>query len=175
MLCRFVHSVHVPKFAPNVLVSGGGDPVLKMWDWMSGELLCDIPVGTVIEPLIAVRAPKSPWGRNEGSAEETEKRGRRGRRRGKGKGKADADVEQEEDETGPTVVAAEDIEGAGAGDEDVTMKDTANEDEVAPAADDTVETKANDDTLVLVIHRISSVDVLGQGRYLVFNAVGCVQ
>ncbi|EED79232.1 predicted protein, partial [Postia placenta Mad-698-R] len=36
---KYVSALHVPPFAPDILVSGGGDPMLKVWDWMSGRML----------------------------------------------------------------------------------------------------------------------------------------
>ncbi|KAG1860093.1 quinon protein alcohol dehydrogenase-like superfamily [Suillus subluteus] len=44
--------------SPGMLISGGGDSVLKLWDWMNGELLHDIDVFSAVQPFIAVRVPK---------------------------------------------------------------------------------------------------------------------
>ncbi|KAG1748777.1 WD40-repeat-containing domain protein [Suillus occidentalis] len=36
---KYVSAIHIPSFSPGTLISGGGDSVLKLWDWMSGKLL----------------------------------------------------------------------------------------------------------------------------------------
>lgn len=48
----------MPSFKPSYLVSGGGDPELKIWDWMSGRLQRNISVLAVVEPFIIVKVPK---------------------------------------------------------------------------------------------------------------------
>ncbi|KAI8817955.1 WD40-repeat-containing domain protein [Fimicolochytrium jonesii] len=35
----FISSIHIPSFAPNLLISGGGDPFLLTWDWMTGKII----------------------------------------------------------------------------------------------------------------------------------------
>lgn len=42
---EFVSALHVPKSHPHILISGGGDPELYVWDWTKGELLQKIRVG----------------------------------------------------------------------------------------------------------------------------------
>ncbi|KAJ7016419.1 hypothetical protein C8F04DRAFT_1202237, partial [Mycena alexandri] len=37
------------------LVSGGGDPMLKIWDWMTGKLKREIPILHAVEPFIKVK------------------------------------------------------------------------------------------------------------------------
>ena len=81
---RFVSAIHVPKFASSTLVSGGGDPELKLWDWMSGEHLGDIPILKTVEPYIAVRPPK---GRADQGDEDGEEGGADAVGAGKQKGK----------------------------------------------------------------------------------------
>ncbi|KAI0684011.1 WD40-repeat-containing domain protein [Cytidiella melzeri] len=171
---KFVHTVHIPAFAPSVLVSGGGDPVLKLWDWMSGERLCDIPVQGVIEPFIKVHAPKGKWGKSADDGDGEMKVGRRKRRRARGKGKAKAGEEElEEEEDGRTKeTEAEEREVL---EEDVVMEINDSE-ETAPAtsshdAADREESEASQ-APVLIIHRIASMDIPAQGQFLVFNAVG---
>ncbi|KAL1743252.1 FAD dependent oxidoreductase-domain-containing protein [Schizophyllum fasciatum] len=86
---KFVSALHIPASVPNRLISGGGDPVLRVWDWMSGTLIREIPVMDAVEPTIKVKSLKRKWGEDgEGSAP------RKKKRKGKGKAKADADVQE---------------------------------------------------------------------------------
>lgn len=169
---RFVFTVHIPKFAPSVLVSGGGDPMLKVWNWMSGELLRDIPVGDVVEPFIAVRPPKGQRPHGEGDGEGEVKLGKRKRRRGKGKAATEEDPVDEAADGEDTIANADPHATV---EEDVTMKDVDERDTNTGESAATREKQdASEDPVVLVIHRIASVEMAGQGRFLVFNAVGYV-
>lgn len=151
-----------------MLLSGGGDPTIKLWEWKSGELVGEISIGDIVERYIKIKAPKSRFGRVEddgGEGEKTEKPGRRkgrGRRNGKGKDKA---VDDED-----TTVYVE-----GAEDEPVQATQGA----VASTDDAAVDAPSNDssspretDHLVLAVQRIASADVPGQGQFFVFSAVG---
>lgn len=42
---EFVSVLHIPKSHPHLLISGGGDDHLYLWNWYKGELLQKIPVG----------------------------------------------------------------------------------------------------------------------------------
>jgi tRNA (guanine-N(7)-)-methyltransferase subunit TRM82 len=42
---EFVSVLHIPETHPHLLISGGGDDHLYVWDWYKGELLQKIPVG----------------------------------------------------------------------------------------------------------------------------------
>ncbi|KIY44974.1 hypothetical protein FISHEDRAFT_8895, partial [Fistulina hepatica ATCC 64428] len=35
---KFISAIHIPRHSPSHLISGGGDSVLKVWDWMAGTL-----------------------------------------------------------------------------------------------------------------------------------------
>ncbi|KAJ3159796.1 tRNA (guanine-N(7)-)-methyltransferase non-catalytic subunit trm82 [Geranomyces michiganensis] len=41
---KFVSAIHIPACAPNLLISGGGDPFLLTWDFMAGKILQRIPL-----------------------------------------------------------------------------------------------------------------------------------
>ncbi|KAI0683688.1 WD40-repeat-containing domain protein [Cytidiella melzeri] len=164
----------IESFAPSVLVSGGGDPVLKLWDWMSSVRLCDIPVQGVIEPFIKVHAPKGKWGKSADDGDGEMKVGRRKRRRARGKGRAKAEEEElEEEEDGRTKeIEAEEREVF---EEDVVME--INDSEQTAPATSSHDAAAREEAEVsqapvLIIHRLASMDVPAQGQFLVFNAVG---
>ncbi|KAJ3008349.1 hypothetical protein NUW54_g3188 [Trametes sanguinea] len=69
---KFVSALHTPSFKSSVLVSGGGDPMLKVWDWMSGKLLSEVAVFDAVEPYIKVKAPKwrKPWHVGDGDEDD---------------------------------------------------------------------------------------------------------
>ncbi|KAG2743233.1 WD40 repeat-like protein [Suillus brevipes Sb2] len=103
---KYVSAIHIPSFSPGTLISGGGDSVLKLWDWMNGKLLRNIDVFSAVQPFIAVKAPKKKreW-RNEGEDIESTD-GKRGRRKNKGKRKEkrsadDGDAEESQDSAMP--------------------------------------------------------------------------
>ncbi|RPD73383.1 WD40 repeat-like protein [Lentinus tigrinus ALCF2SS1-7] len=173
---KFVSALHIPSFQPSTLVSGGGDPMLKVWDWMSGKLLASINVFPTVEPYIKVKAPKRRRGGSDGDGDgegeggegEQKKgkgRGRRNRGKGKGKNKEEAredsaDVEEAE----ATEPKANEEHG------DSPMPDAAAQD---PGKGDTqASSAAPEEVLVFVAHRISSVDRGKHGRFIIFNAVG---
>ncbi|KAG1852194.1 WD40-repeat-containing domain protein [Suillus subluteus] len=106
---KYVSAIHIPSFSPGTLISGGGDSVLKQWDWMTGELLRDINVFSTVQPFIAVRAPekKREWKDEDDDIEPTEGKG--GRRKNKGKRKKkrstdDSDVDKSQDSADSEVV-----------------------------------------------------------------------
>ncbi|KAI0709668.1 WD40-repeat-containing domain protein [Cerioporus squamosus] len=164
---KFVSALHIPSFQPSTLISGGGDPMLKVWDWMSGKLLANI----------TVKAPKRRRGSGDGDGDaegdgadgEQKKgkgRGRRSRGKGKGKGKEEvredsADVEQVEDAAATKADATP---------EDSPMPEASAEEPgkvSAQAASATPE-----EVLVFVVHKIASADRGEHGQFIVFNAVG---
>src|ERR1700722_16321705 len=71
---RYVSAVHIPPAFPSVLVSGGGDPTLKFWDWMLGTITHEVEIFRTVEPYIEVRPPKTrpgTMGRVPGRIQET--------------------------------------------------------------------------------------------------------
>lgn len=140
---KYVSAIHIPSFSPGTLISGGGDSVLKIWDWMSGKLLRDIDVFSAVQPFIAVKAPKKKreWKGEDEDIEPTE--GKRGRRKNKGKRKKkrsadDGDVEESQDSAVP---------------------------EGRPG-----EASTEDSEVVFVVHRVASIPSLAPR--IVFSVVG---
>lgn len=103
---KYVSALHIPSFSSSTLISGGGDSVLKIWDWMSGKLLRNIDVFSAVQPFIAVKAPikKREWKNEDEDIEPIE--GKRGRRKNKGKRKEkrsgdDGDTEESQNSATP--------------------------------------------------------------------------
>ncbi|KAI9372803.1 WD40-repeat-containing domain protein [Aspergillus egyptiacus] len=53
----FISKLCVPPFAPEFLISGGGDPYLLVWNWTTGQIIHQIPLvkQTSEEKQVAVR------------------------------------------------------------------------------------------------------------------------
>ncbi|KAF7370384.1 tRNA (guanine-N(7)-)-methyltransferase non-catalytic subunit TRM82 [Mycena sanguinolenta] len=144
---RFVSAIHIPAFSPTELVSGGGDPMLKIWDWMSGKVKREIPILHAVEPFIKVKPAKRTFRRfedgDEMNEDEAPKKGRKAKARARQKAKQDS----AEASTSTPELPAE-------------PSDTVDSTE-ASGADDTV----------FALRRIDSLDAEGS-RHLVFSAVG---
>ncbi|KAH9893323.1 WD40-repeat-containing domain protein [Cubamyces lactineus] len=165
---KFVSALHIPSFSPSRLVSGGGDPMLKVWDWMSGKLLSEVSVFETVEPYIKVKAPKWRRGWNdsegdgeEGSAESTSKGKGKGRRRGKGK-KGGEEAREE----------SADVEQAGEAETATGNADVQMADAVPQESADKSHANTDEDRLVFAVHRLHSVDRQEHGRFILFSAVG---
>lgn len=108
ILIRFVSAIHIPRSDPASLISGGGDPMLKIWDWMTGVLKHEVEVLDAVEPFMAVRALKKKRGYgdldDEGEIPEGARiKRKKGNRKGKGKEKAkekDKEVDDADDGEG---------------------------------------------------------------------------
>lgn len=55
---RFVSAVHLPTSHPEDLISGGGDPELRIWDWMKGTMKHEISVLPIVQSYVAARPTK---------------------------------------------------------------------------------------------------------------------
>jgi tRNA (guanine-N(7)-)-methyltransferase subunit TRM82 len=75
---RFVSAIHIPPTSPTHLISGGGDPILKLWNWHAGTLLLNLPILEVVKPYVVVlpEREKKPVTRKDGKPA-----GRKGRKK----------------------------------------------------------------------------------------------
>ena len=152
-----------------MLLSGGVDPTIKVWDWMSGELLTDIPIEETVNPFIVVKAPKGKRGWAEDGDDEQQRAEKPGRRRGKGRRKGATGTEHL---TGDEKAA--DVE-AGEQDSREETPETRLEISSGQVGEQTTgnaQSVEETERVVLALHRIDSVDLASHGRYFVFNAVG---
>ncbi|EPQ56592.1 WD40 repeat-like protein [Gloeophyllum trabeum ATCC 11539] len=155
---KFVSALHIPTKSPSKLISGGGDPSLKLWDWYEGRLQTEIRILERVEPYIKIKVPQGKGGRWDEDGDDGEEGGQRGRRRGrKGKGKSKADGNQSE--TPQPEGITEDM--------DVQMGDV-NEEQKRADQEPELET-------ILAIRRIATVGSSNSGegpQDLVFSAIG---
>lgn len=145
---RFVSAIHTPAFAPSTLISGGGDPTLKVWDWMSGALVRDVPIQDAVMRFMKVPAPKQrqAWD-NENGAE--------------GKGKKRKREKKTESKT------PQPEEGYGG---------PSSETAPIPAGDASTSAKADSEPeFIVAVQRIESVESSLGNQCLLFTVTGCVR
>jgi tRNA (guanine-N(7)-)-methyltransferase subunit TRM82 len=176
-LLRFVSAIHIPSSMPDTLVSGGGDAMLKIWNWQSGKLTGEIPVLEVITPFIVV-LPVRPGRRVETGDGEGKPHGRKGRAKAKrSKARTEQNIEDsgsagtfDTPPTGDVEIPAVDIDEAmpDAPTPEVTTRTPDTAEPVAPADADAPQ------ELVLVIAKIRTFTPPSSSPTLVFSATGCV-
>ena len=178
--CRFISAIHIPRdpAAHDILISGGGDPVIKVWKWRAGRRLYDIAIEEVVRPFIAVRRAQPKRGYDsDGERKPPSRRWLARQRRKEAKAAATATKLSEDDvDTVPEARGAEsevDVEDVDVGDgeriesEDGTVDLSATP---APASGDPEEPPP---APVLVVQKIEALKIDGQ-LVIVFSAVGCV-
>ncbi|KAK7687287.1 hypothetical protein QCA50_009792 [Cerrena zonata] len=161
---KFVSAITVPRFEPSILISGGGDPELKLWDWLSGRHLGDIPVLSVVEPYIKAKAPPGHrgWYDHADAGDEAPGRRRGKGRKGKGKGKAPSETPQAEQDSKNESANVK---------RDVIMEEVSGEPKVEGEEKQAGPSQTPDEP-VFVLHKIETVDLNDDGRFIVFSAVG---
>ena len=48
---QFVNRIHVPAWRPEVLISGGGDDFLMVWDWLKGETIQEVDLKAHVDKV----------------------------------------------------------------------------------------------------------------------------
>ncbi|KAF9006044.1 hypothetical protein BDQ17DRAFT_1352635, partial [Cyathus striatus] len=91
-LNAFVSAIHIPQSNTSILVSGGGDPILKFWDWLSGEVKHELPRGS--------------W---DEDGEDTGESNRTKRKKAKAKARAEAKNKEASQEPGAAAPESENV------------------------------------------------------------------
>ncbi|KAH9031566.1 WD40 repeat-like protein [Lactarius hengduanensis] len=180
---RFISAIHIPRepTAHGVLVSGGGDPVLRVWDWRAGRRLYDVAIEHAVRPQ-----PKRGYD-SDGERKAPSRRWLARQRRREAKAAsgavmpADGDVSStpevekvkgEDDSEGGGVG----VEGEGEGEVEVGIEDdgddeSGDEGAEADAMPTTASPEIEERPLVLVVQKIDTLKVGGR-LAVVFSAVG---
>ncbi|KAF8493298.1 WD40-repeat-containing domain protein [Russula emetica] len=177
---KFILAVHIPRdpAAHDILISGGGDSVIKVWQWRAGRRLYDVAIEEVVRPFIAVRRAQPKRGYDsDGERKPPSRRWLARQRRKEAKAVAAATKLSEDDVDAIPEAEAEgaeaevDVEDVDDGDRIESEDDTDDVSATpAPACGDPEEpppaTRA-------VVQKIESSKIDGQ-LVIVFSAVGCV-
>lgn len=70
--CRYVSAIHIPTFAPETLLSGGGDGTLKEWEWMTGKMIAELDISTSIHDFIKIKGGRKKWWEKDISQKDNE-------------------------------------------------------------------------------------------------------
>ncbi|KAF8605981.1 hypothetical protein BDV93DRAFT_604984 [Ceratobasidium sp. AG-I] len=106
---KFISALEIPTYAPSILISGGGDPELRMWDYRSGRQVGSLGVWEHVRPTLKVRGGRKTWKENK---EGKPPRPKKGKGKGKGKGAAVIDEDKQMAEVGDAPEAGTGVEGA---------------------------------------------------------------
>jgi tRNA (guanine-N(7)-)-methyltransferase subunit TRM82 len=171
---RFVSAVHIPcdPAAHDILVSGGGDSVLKVWEWHAGRRLYDVTIEEAVRPFIAVRCARHKRGYDSGGGRKPPTRrwlARQRRRQAKAAVLA-----------GESAGTTPDREEAGKAEAEIGIEDGGDEsgDEAADMVEDETPATPSGEpeeppVPVLVVQKIETLNVGGR-LLLTFSAVGYV-
>ena len=145
-------------------MSGGGDPVLKVWDWRAGKRLYDVAIEDTVRPFIAVRRARRQRGYDSDGERKPPSRRWLARQRRR-EAKAAAGVEGD-------VGSTPDVEEVEVEDDNDGEAENGSGDEVSDA-EATPTREMEDRPSVLVIQKIDTLKVR-ERVVAVFSAVGCV-
>jgi len=140
--CRYVSAIHIPKYATETLISGGGDSSLKMWNWILGQCTDEIEIWDIVEPFVAVKNDKqkpSEEGQDEGGAQKRKGKGKKSKKRANKRATLSEDAEDQDQDEG--------------------------------AQNDEGELREAIDEKVLVVSKIDSIQS-GERKFVLFCAVG---
>ena len=144
-------------------MSGGGDPVLKVWDWRAGKRLYDVAIEDTVRPFIAVRRARRQRGYDSDGERKPPSRRWLARQRRR-EAKAAAGVEGDVGST-PEVEEVE-VEDDNEGEAENVSGDEVSDAEATPTRE------MEDRPSVLVIQKIDTLKV-SERVAVAFSAVGC--
>ncbi|KAL5537175.1 TRM82 [Sanghuangporus sanghuang] len=165
---KFVSALHRPSWDHSVLVSGGGDPDLKIWNWMEGKLLHEIPIYEAAMPFVKVVRKKS--GRSEDGSDVEGREGASraasgGRRRGRKKRKGKEEVELDTD-------SGEEIGNEGNADEmQVDERDAAQASASNGIPGSRTKQEPSEPSRLLAVQKIETVES-SPHRFIIFSTHG---
>ncbi|KAK0489084.1 WD40 repeat-like protein [Armillaria novae-zelandiae] len=148
---KFVSALHIPKSNPSVLISGGGDPELKVWDWLSGQWKYDIPIWDSVKDYIVVKTKPYKKGRkpDDDDDDDNEQESPEGSKRRKKSGKSKATGEEP----------------------DAMDVDASQVNEGAPLRDEEAPAIVEEEVTVLAVQKVDSI-AWEDRTYILFSVVG---
>ncbi|KAI9447148.1 WD40 repeat-like protein [Russula earlei] len=173
---KFISAIHIPRdpTVDGVLISGGGDPVLKVWQWRTGRRLYDVAIEEAVQPFISVRRARPKRGYDsEGERKPPSRKWVARQRRRQAKAAAGTAIPKDPETVLETEESAE-VEVEADDDEDEEEeKDESGDDAVDGGA--TLGTPSGEPeeraTPVLVVQKIETLKI--EERWMVvFSAVG---
>ncbi|KAJ6484952.1 quinon protein alcohol dehydrogenase-like superfamily, partial [Mycena vulgaris] len=171
---KFVSALHLPTFAPEALVSGGGDPVLKVWDWLRGTLSREIPVLDAVAPFIKVKPARRTPRRFEddgGYADEGAKKKKSRKEKARAKHKRKGGSAGAEEAEPAEADAAGSVEGEAAASVEGEAAGSLEADAEAAQSLDAAATDLPEH--VFALQRLESLQPdSSETGYLIFSAVG---
>ncbi|KAH9956133.1 hypothetical protein BGW80DRAFT_1565909 [Lactifluus volemus] len=174
---RFVSAIHIPSdpTAHHVLVSGGGDSVLKVWEWRAGRRLYDIAIEETVRPFIVVRRARRKRGYDsDGERKPPTRRWLARERRRQAKAATPSKEEAEATPTSDVEELGEDEEEEEEAEIAVESGDEVDDDVVKDATLATPSREPEPEeppAPVLVVQKIETLDIGGR-LVLAFSAVG---
>ena len=178
-----MHTLRDPV-AGDVLISGGGDPVLKVWQWRIGRRLYDVAIKESVLPFIAVRRARPMRGYDsDGERKPPSRRwlARQRRREAKAAAAATATTTRSEDaKTAPGAEGAAEgeaeaeVQVEAVGDDDDERDESGDEEGDLDASPATPSGEPGGSLApVLVVQKIETSNI-NERLVVVFSAVGYV-
>ncbi|KIJ55618.1 hypothetical protein M422DRAFT_240230 [Sphaerobolus stellatus SS14] len=165
----YVSAISIPSFSASTLISGGGDPDLYIWEWMSGKLTHRIPILDAVLPLLKVRDSREKRRRKALKAgtlnQEKGKKGKKKKGKGRGKGKEGEEGAAEE-ETKVEGEAQAETEDKMETDEPAAEATEKPAEEAAGA-----EEPEEDEAPVLAVSKIEGIEINGS-KLILFTVTG---
>jgi len=158
--------MHIPPSHPYLLVSGGGDRTLRVWDYLSGTQIALLDVWEAIEPFLKAQSRRRKFTRRENWAgkgwrarrrAERERKEKEAQQQKQGKEISSARAESPDASMAMDLVEAE---GRSIPQEDNLVSATCAEENAKPAVED-----------VVVISRVVTLQE-NDGFTIVFSVLG---
>jgi len=139
--------MHIPPSHPHLLVSGGGDRTLRVWDYLSGRQIAFLDVWEAIQPLLKAKSRRRKFKRGENWAgkgwrarrrAERERKEREAQQQKQGKESSPARLESPDESMAIDLVERKEAEGSPMAQEDSLIPVVGVEENAKPAVEDVV-------------------------------------
>ena len=158
--------MHIPPSHLRLLVSGGGDRTLRVWEYLSGKQIAVLDVWDAIRPFLKAHSRRRKFKRGENWAGKGWRARRRAERERKEKGAQQQKQSKEissartESPDASMAIDLEEADGSSIAQEDILVPSTCVEENAKPSVED-----------VVVISRIVTLQEI-DGFTIVFSVLG---